>query len=558
MVKINLPKLRQPELPTVTSTVRDTFYRPQVRPVNPALEDLSRSLSNVVPSLRRFNILKEEQTKTEGQDQADVDFAQNKNAFKDLVKQGTIPEGANPYYINQLAKNQLKQDAREFKERLFDKWNEENVWRNDDPLVFDKFFKSFSEEFYNEKKLGSYADATVVEGFLPDANAAYNELSQRNREKRIEEIENSQKDLLSKETFSLLDDSLSIENDALDQALADVPNSSNLDEQDKRTLYTSLGLQQTLDNLVDSGMNPRVANRVVVDTVISYAELMKDEEFIDVLANIVTDKNSGARLSDTDYAFEKVNSALVRIDQDKRSDILFQQGQVDRFRKENKRKIQNNFYQWFLEDSSKISDISGFIKQQNELGIEIDSDGYNDIRALQESYIGSLNAENVVVDKQVYKDLIKDINTNPDDETLFLRLTDALKDNKIDTATFDKLYGQLQSANDAANKMYFDDALWTLNVESLGSVLDGIMQGTIDSTANELLNNAEIRLYEVAYEAIAEINADEQFNTDRKKKEEFFKIIEAEVNRLKPFLRDDLAIANEDLEGDIEAIRNPL
>src|SRR5210317_1682266 len=104
MVKIQLPKLRQPELPNVTSTVRDTFYRPQVRPVNPALEDLSRSLSNVVPLMRRFNLLKEEQTKTEGQDQADVDFAQNKNAFKDLVKQGTIPEGANPYYINQLAK----------------------------------------------------------------------------------------------------------------------------------------------------------------------------------------------------------------------------------------------------------------------------------------------------------------------------------------------------------------------------------------------------------------------------------------------------------------------
>ena len=564
MVKINLPQLRQPELPSVSSTVVDTFYRPQVRPLNPALGDLSRSLSDIVPSLRRYNLQKEEQIKTEGQDKADADFAKNKDAFKNLVKEGTIPEGANPYYINQLAKNQLKQDAREFKERLFDKWNQENVWRNDDPLVFDKFYKSFSEEYYNEKKIGSYADATVAEGFIPDANAAYNELAQRNREKRIEEIENTQKDLLSKETFSLLDDSLSIENDALDQALADVPNAANLDEQDKRTLYAALGLQQTLDNLVDPkqgvGMNPRIANRIVVDTVISYAELMKDEEFLDVLANIVTDKNSGARLADTDYAFEKVNSALVRIDQDKRSDVLFMQGQTDRARKENRRKIQNNFYQWFLEDPSKITDINGFVNSQNEQNLSIDSDAYNDIRALQESYISSLNTENVVVDKQTYTDLILGINRNPDDETLFQRLTDALSDNQIDTATFDKLYGQLQVANDAANKMYFDDTLWSLNVEALGTKLEGVLAGAIDSSSNELLNSAKIRLYEVAYDTITEISGDENLNqlSDRKKKDYFFGIIETEVSRLMQYVVSDVEIENPDLDSDIEAIRNPI
>ena len=362
--------------------------------------------------------------------------------------------------------------------------------------------------------------------------------------------------------WRLLDDALVIDNDALDNALADVPNAANLDEQDKRTLYTSLALQETLDKLIkEGGMNPRTANRVVIDTVISYAELMKDEEFIDVLANIVTDKNSGARLSETDYAFEKVNSALVRIDQDKKSDTLYRQGQIDRFRKENKRKIQNNFYQWFLEDPSKITDITGFIKQQNELGIEIDSDGYNDIRALQDSYISSLNAENVVVDKTVYKDLIKDINTNPEDETLFLRLTDALKDNKIDTATFDKLYGQLQVSNDATNKIYFDDSLWALNVEALSSVIDtSTLGGLLNSSDSELLNNAEIRLYEVAYDAIGEINSDEKLSnsSDRVKKDHFFKIIEQEVNRLKPFLRSGLVEdENPDLQQDIDAIRNP-
>ena len=62
MVKINLPQLRQPELPSVNSTVVDTFYRPQVRPLNPALRDLSQSLSGVVPSLSKYKLLKEEQS----------------------------------------------------------------------------------------------------------------------------------------------------------------------------------------------------------------------------------------------------------------------------------------------------------------------------------------------------------------------------------------------------------------------------------------------------------------------------------------------------------------
>jgi hypothetical protein len=561
MVKIQLPKLRQPELPNVSATVVDTFYRPQVRPINPALKDLAASVSNLVPSLRRYDILKEEQFKETEQDRAEADFLKNKNAFKELVKNKTIPEGASPYYINALAKNQLKQDAREFKEQLFEEWNANNVWRSDDPMDFDKFYKSFSEKFYQNKKLGSYGDATIAEAFIPDANAAYNELAQRNREKRIVEIENTQKDLLSKETFSLLDDSLTIDNLQLDKALADVPNAKNLDEQEKRTLYTSLALQTTLDNLIANHMNPRVANEVVVDTVISYAKLAKDEEYLDVLANIVTDKNSGSRLADTDYAFEKINSALVTIERDKQSDLLFRQGQEDRARKEKRLDIQNNFYKYFLQNPENILNIQPFIEQQILAGVEIDAQNYSDIKALQESYINNLNSENVIVDKQVYKDLLVDINTNPDDETLFEQLVDALDDGKIDTGTFDKLFGALQSASDPSNSLYFGDSRWALSVEGLGSVVNNFYSGAIESSDGELLNNAEIRLYEVAYDLVAEIAADESLSslTPKKRKDYFFAELEKEVNRLKNFLRSDFDESLlPEVQETVDAIRNPI
>ena len=562
MVKINLPQLRQPELPSVTSTVVDTFYKPQQKPVNPALMDLSRSLSDLVPTLRRYDLLKEEQTKISAEDKADADFAKNKQAFKDIVKQGVIPEGASPYYINQLAKNQLKQDAREFKERLFDKWNEENVWRDENPLTFDNFYKSFSEEFYAEKKLGGYADATLVEGFLPDANAAYNELAQRNREKRIVEIENTQKDLLTKETYSLLDDSLNIEPDALDNALADVPNADNLDEDEKRTLYSSLAIQQLLDNLIDSGMNPRTANEVVVDTVISYAETLNNPEFLDVLNNIVTDKNSGSRLANTDYSFEKINSALVRIDQNTRSNILFYQGQKDKQRVEKNRGVQNDFYEFVIQDPQNLLNISAFIQSQKDKGVEIDSSNYNDIITLKDAYIKNLNSEDIIIDQQVYRNLLVDINTNPNDETLFERLTDALENNQIDTSTFNTLYSALKSSGDPQTSEYFKSSLWGLNLESLKSVVTRGATGLFDTTNGEKLNQAEIRLHEVAYDIIAEIASDEELSklSKTKRLDYFFERIEKEVNRLKPLLRDELDMTqdNVELSQDLEAIRNPL
>lgn len=562
MVKINLPQLRQPELPSVTSTVVDTFYKPQQKPINPALMDLSRSLSNLVPTLRRYDLLQEEEKKITGENQADADFAKNKQAFKDIVKQGVIPEGASPYYINQLAKNQLKQDAREFKERLFDKWNEENVWRDENPLTFDNFYKSFSEEFYAEKKLGGYADATLVEGFLPDANAAYNELAQRNREKRIVEIENTQKDLLTKETYSLLDDSLNIEPDALDNALADVPNAANLDEDEKRTLYSSLAIQQLLDNLIDSGMNPRTANEVVVDTVISYAETVNSPEFLDVLNNIVTDKNSGSRLANTDYSFEKINAALVRIDQNTRSNILFYQGQKDKQRVEKNRGVQNDFYEFVIQDPQNLLNISAFIQSQKDKGVEIDSSNYNDIITLKDAYIKNLNSEDIIIDQQVYRNLLVDINTNPNDETLFERLTDALENNQIDTSTFNTLYSALKSSGDPQTSEYFKSSLWGLNLESLKSVVTRGATGLFDTTNGEKLNQAEIRLHEVAYDIIAEIASDEDLSklSKTKRLDYFFERIEKEVNRLKPLLRDELDMTqdNVELSQDLEAIRNPL
>ena len=129
---------------------------------------------------------KEEIFKLDEQERAIADFEANKNAFKELTK-GVIPEGASPYYINALAKQQLKLDGRDFKEQLFLEYEKNNVLFNDDAAL-EKFYRTFLTNLNKDRKLDSYAPSTLVQGFLPDANA-YNELSQRHRG-RIAKLKN--------------------------------------------------------------------------------------------------------------------------------------------------------------------------------------------------------------------------------------------------------------------------------------------------------------------------------------------------------------------------------
>ena len=188
--KINLPKLNVKEEPAVTSSVADIFYTPKRQPVSSVVTDIARSLGGLVPSLRAYEDAKEEREITEEEAKADKDFLENnKREFKELVKDGTIQEGANPYYVRQYIKNSLRETSRQFTTELYDEYNKQRIVESENPSAFVDFYKQFSTDFRDRNNLGAYDAQSLAEGFIPYAEATRSQLSNNHIQQRVVQIE---------------------------------------------------------------------------------------------------------------------------------------------------------------------------------------------------------------------------------------------------------------------------------------------------------------------------------------------------------------------------------
>ena len=129
------------ELPTVTTSAVDTFYAPPKLSVDPSINALANSLSSIVPSLRRYSIQQDELAKEEAKGEAAVAFRKNNmKSFKQAVKEGKIPEGANPYFVEAYVQQELIQKATQFKDELYAAWKNEGIANNTAPNAFEEFF----------------------------------------------------------------------------------------------------------------------------------------------------------------------------------------------------------------------------------------------------------------------------------------------------------------------------------------------------------------------------------------------------------------------------------
>ena len=103
----------------VVSQDYNLFYKPDVKPMNKAVDSLIASLSNIVPSLASYSVTEEVKTKAVDEAKAVEDYETNKVQFNQLIKDKKIPEGASPFYYNKMMELDLQNKARLFK-RKFD------------------------------------------------------------------------------------------------------------------------------------------------------------------------------------------------------------------------------------------------------------------------------------------------------------------------------------------------------------------------------------------------------------------------------------------------------
>ena len=374
--KVKLPTLQPREEAAVTSSVVDVFYVPKKQPVSSVVGDIARSLGTLVPSLRQYQDVKDEREKQDQIEEADKDFLMNnKKEFKELVKDGTIKEGANPYYVKRYVKNSLRETARTFETELFEAYRKNNLDSNANPSAFTEFYKKFASDFRDKNNLGAYDAGSLAEGFIPYAEATRSNLSNRHVQERIAFIEKEQVNTLKSFVSGELITDIDIPEEELDKALAGF-NIETLNYQEKDILYKAQLIQKYADVLIEDGMDERAANDAIVAEVINVAKLEKDEELLLILDNIVTDKAADSRLAGsykTDIADALLNIAELK-DIDLKNKIYF-----ENIAKQKKKEDVLNYFitqPRYLKDIQQgIFEFNLFIDQQNAANAEAIANG---------------------------------------------------------------------------------------------------------------------------------------------------------------------------------------
>jgi len=551
VTKVKLATLQPREEAAVTSSVTDIFYTPRKEPVSSTVSDIARSLKGIVPVLSQYENVKEQIEITKQEAEADKDFLlKNKKDFKDLVKDGTIKEGANPYYVQQYVKNSLRETARTFETELYEAYRKNGLDTNPNPDAFVTFYKQFSNDFKVKNKLDLYDGVSLAEGFIPYAEATRSNLNNRFIQERIANVEKNQIATLNNFVEGNLITSTNIEEDALDRALANY-DITGLSYQEKDILYQARLIQDYADNLIDNGMDASTANKTVVDAVITAAKLAHDEDILFILDNIITDKNSGARLAggykseiaDAQLAIADLKLAKIR-------DIEYTKGLAEQERKE---AILNHF----IRNPLLLKDVTSSIKEFNFLitvpseqgGVALPNGDIEGITAdeaasliqLSNAYMSSLNKENIITTEfstAYRKDIDTLLATDPNNPELFRKI----RDGQGIYYTYDEMvsyFDKYFSRKNVNGSLYTNDKRYAQVFGELDSTIATQVKntGVIGVDMAELKEDGEVLLLDLFYETVESLDDPkyvEKFGliNDNEKKKHLFGIMRAEVDRI--------------------------
>jgi len=169
---------QMPEM-TIETVDYNMFYKPEAKPVSAGLQQLSKSLAGLVPSLTNYAITEEIKASEKEKNKAIADYNSNKNAFKDLVKSGKIPEGANPHYFNKMMELDLTNKARKFKNE-FDLFASENrLEENLTPDAWNETYENQLKSFFERENIGKYDQVAQAKAFFNNTSTFRNEREQQ-------------------------------------------------------------------------------------------------------------------------------------------------------------------------------------------------------------------------------------------------------------------------------------------------------------------------------------------------------------------------------------------
>ena len=174
--------------PEIVSQDYNLFYKPDVKPMNKAVNQLIMSLSNIVPTLANYQITEDIKTKEKDEARAVEDFEIGKKSFNDLINNGKIPEGASPYYYNKMMELDLQSKARLFKKKFDNYYIESDLAGSLNVNGFSEAYDEQLKAFYNEQKLDNYDPLALNNSFFSTTSKFRNEKYQQHSAKVMAKI----------------------------------------------------------------------------------------------------------------------------------------------------------------------------------------------------------------------------------------------------------------------------------------------------------------------------------------------------------------------------------
>ena len=341
------PEFNQMPEMTIETVDYNMFYKPDAKPVSSGLKELSKSLAGLVPSLTNYAITEEIKQSEREKNKAIADYNSNKNAFKQLVKSGKIPEGANPHYFNKMMELDLNNKARQFKNE-FDLFASENkLEENLTPDAWNEAYETKLKEFFEREKISNYDQIAQSKAFFNQTSAFRNEREQQFMAKRMAFIQKNTQNNAIKNYAGMFIEAQS-------------------DRLSNEELFKQIGAETK--SFMDTGTSGERANDLFISGFKKYLEVVNDQEGFDY-ARQVLDGLGNLKLGTGFFAGDKGRrrNEVVRlelIEELNAKEIEFYEGNKKRNTiKEDVRK-QNLELDYFQEYNKEDFDLPTFINQK--------------------------------------------------------------------------------------------------------------------------------------------------------------------------------------------------
>ena len=376
---------QMPEM-TIETIDYNMFYKPDTADVSSGLKELSKSLASIVPSLTNYAITEDIKLSEKDKNKAIADYNSNKNAFKQLVKGGKIPEGASPHYFNKMMELDLTNKARQFKNEFDNFASQNSIEQNLTPDAWNELYETKLKEFFEREKIGNYDQVAQAKAFFNETSSFRNEREQQFMASRMAFIKKN------------------TENNAIKNYSGLFIEAQN-DDMDINNLFNKI--KNETGSFIELGTAPERANDLFLAGFKKYLEVINDQDGFDYARGILENFKE-LKLGTGYFAGEKggrrnetIRAELINELNSKELDFLEGKKKLSNVRDDRKKQILGDeFFQAFNQEDFQLSNfLNQKVEDENgELKAKYSNKDIFYLRGLNEALNKSVVVSNSTID----------------------------------------------------------------------------------------------------------------------------------------------------------------